>query len=393
MKELLAGGRRQQQTVAQEARSDGVGKAAGKKAKSGRGNFFAVERITWDRVCSWGNTNAATAFLVLAQGSGADHITTSWSANAVSIYTGMTRARATEAIAKLQRFGVLEKVKGGTKPQYKIKNLKPPKANSESSGVERIWLPNALVTGARSEPPPLARIRATQDILLLRLFIDLYRAQNLTDDGGISRNVIFQKYEREEVGKYAEYTVYAFTRTDTFMHPNHEILRPHKKAEDFEEDDEEEDEEDAATKAFWERLSVLQANGLIHWVTYLCETAAEGDGELIHPCTYDASDTNPSIEKQIGTAAHRAGEVLRDTMIGQGHKAAECYVGSTMQFVPVRQQFRYATLIGIARLHYRPHTKKTSAWWQNLESKGARWVSEYQGIAEMQLPGRLRAVG
>lgn len=42
-----------------------------------------------------------------------------------------------------------------------------------------IWLPNEFVTGAENENPPLELLRQTQDVMALRLAIELYHAQNL----------------------------------------------------------------------------------------------------------------------------------------------------------------------------------------------------------------------
>ena len=59
-----------------------------------------------------------------------------------------------------------------------------------------IWLPNALVTGAADETPPVELVRQTQDVMTLRLLVDLYHAQNLRDDGGVSRKLTWREYER-----------------------------------------------------------------------------------------------------------------------------------------------------------------------------------------------------
>jgi hypothetical protein len=72
------------------------------------------------------------------------------------------------------------------------------------------WLPNELVTGAAGEVPPVELVRQAQDVMTLRLLVDLYYAQNLCDDGGVSRTVTCQEYERSEVGRQAQFTAWGF---------------------------------------------------------------------------------------------------------------------------------------------------------------------------------------
>jgi hypothetical protein len=49
---------------------------------------------------------------------------------------------------------------------------------------DRIWLPNALVTSAAAETSPIELVPQGQDVVTLRLLINLYHAQNLRGDGG-----------------------------------------------------------------------------------------------------------------------------------------------------------------------------------------------------------------
>lgn len=368
--------------MAKEKRSGGIAKeevpAGKKKAKKGRGHFFAVERGTWEHICDGLTFNSAIAFLVLASGSGADNITTSWSAKSVHTYTGMSRERATLAIQELQRHGFLECVKPGTKPQYKIKSPKIPKQKTALK-LERIWLPNALVTGARNELPPLARLRATQDISLLRLFIDLYRAHNLLDEGGISRTVLYKDHERIEIGRRGQYVIYGFNAHGPTACMGSEVLKRHYGGGDKK-----------IMAEFWERLTTLETYGLIKWVTYLCETDVAGGGELIHPCTYDPDDESPTLEKQIGGAAHEAAEAIVHAMVEDGHGGADYRTQGVFQLVPVPQQYRQATLIDIALLTYRPRTSKTSVWRGKFESEGNHRLEEFRSLKEHFSPEQLR---
>jgi hypothetical protein len=353
---------------------------AQKKATKGRGHFFSIERQTWERICESLSCNAAVAFLVLASGSGADNITTSWSAKAVNTYTGMSWARAKDALSELCRMRYLEVVKAGSKPQYKIRNQQK-NSKKQVEAPDRIWLPNAIVTAARNELSPLARLRATQDIHLLRLFIDLYGAHNLLDEGGISRTVLHRRHERTEIGKRGQYVVYGFTTPrQTTAYLGSEVLKPH-------------DGNEKSVAEFWERLATLEAYGLFKWVTYLCETDVDGGGELIHPCMHDAygaHDEAPTIEKQIGAAAHEAADAMVDNMIDDGYGGAANRRLLCRQMVPVLQQFRQATLIDIALLTYRPRTGPTSIWRARLENEAAWRLEDFQLLKEKFSPEGLK---
>ena len=41
-----------------------------------------------------------------------------------------------------------------------------------------------------------------------RLLVDLYHAQNLREDGGISRKITWEEYQRVEVGQQGPYVVW-----------------------------------------------------------------------------------------------------------------------------------------------------------------------------------------
>ncbi|HEV7267343.1 MAG TPA: hypothetical protein VGN83_20910 [Falsiroseomonas sp.] len=87
----------------------------------GRGDFFAVDRRAWAFVCGLG-MNPAVAHLALARGTGGDNRTTSWSANAIEQRTGISRSRAAQAIAELERSKAVFRDPAGKRdhPRYKI---------------------------------------------------------------------------------------------------------------------------------------------------------------------------------------------------------------------------------------------------------------------------------
>jgi hypothetical protein len=205
--------------------------------------FFAVYRRTWARVCGLG-LNRAVAYLVLARGTGKSNRETAWSVQAIETYTGISRGRAQAAVSALVDDGVVRKLRDGTRPKYELvpwqlipgTDPRPPLSSYDQSVVDKalqgkkitgwdkrtianavnqgwlvdhgdgkqsvaprpdtdpdwIWLPNTLVTGAAGETPPIELVRQGQDAMTLRLLVDLYHAQNLRDDGGISRKITWE---------------------------------------------------------------------------------------------------------------------------------------------------------------------------------------------------------
>src|SRR4051812_43280570 len=85
----------------------------------GQGDFFAVDRRAWARACSLG-INAAVAYLMLARGTGADNRTSTWSVQSIEKYTSVSRGRAQEALKVLQRAGLVQELRAGTRPKYRL---------------------------------------------------------------------------------------------------------------------------------------------------------------------------------------------------------------------------------------------------------------------------------
>jgi hypothetical protein len=233
------------------------------KPETKGGGFFAIDRRTWPKVCDLG-LNAAVAYLVQARGTGGDNKTTAWSALAVSQYTGISRMKAKAALDMLQSAGLTRLLADGKHPRYELVAASEvpgssayPRAPLDAfeeqmvelsktvylkkksdlfwarRAVEKgwlreyrggdfrvipepdpkpdwIWLPNPLVTGAARETPPVELVRQTQDFMTLRMLIDFYGAQVLTEDGGISRKVTNNTYERFHVGERGEFVVWGF---------------------------------------------------------------------------------------------------------------------------------------------------------------------------------------
>lgn len=184
-----------------------------------RGAFFAIDATRWANVCELG-MNPACAYLVLACFSGRDNRTTAASVHAVETYTQISRSRARAAIDALVSVGHVRRTRAKPLPRY---DLPPAREGTEP---DRIWLPNTLVTGAGAETPPVERVRQTRDAMTLRLLVDCYRAQNLREDGGITRSVWWQQYERRRVGERGEWVIWAFRNVSDYVR-RHGFAEPH----------------------------------------------------------------------------------------------------------------------------------------------------------------------
>ena len=313
-----------------------------------KGQFFAITREGWSRACELG-LNPAVAYLVQSCGTGRDNVTTSWSAEAVANYSGMSWRRAKTAIETLVSAGETTQSGSRTRPKYKIHRSK--------KDEDLIWLPNALVTAASDESPPIYRLRQTRELEVLQTFIELYGEQDLAGDGGIPRRLLYQNYERSKIMDMGQFVVYGFTRPEQiWCRYDGPLARFRGRKEG----------------TAWERLNAMQNLGLIEWVHYLAEDS-EHDAELIH-----ALDGDEHAE-EVAECLSMATECLP----GGFDYEAELYD----VVVPVIRHIERAAVVTVARLRYRPRTSLTSAWYARHVESSREFADLYRRIAR----GELRA--
>jgi hypothetical protein len=282
--------------------------------------------------------NEAATFLVLACGSGGDNETSSWSAEAAATRLHMRWRTADTALKNLITHKLVRKVKGGPRPTYKLKKR-----------GDLIWLPNTLVDGAADEPSPAARVRQTQDPMCLRLLVELYAAQNLREDGGISTSVTYQSYERERIGQRGEYVVWSFTNGGSWVTWGPVTLPHHRHEDDLTEEERAEGKNPGVD--FFCRFGLLVSLGLVQWVPYLFEGP---EGEPIHP-VWKESDVPE--ERQLAEACERT---ALNCLTEAQTEYLDDYPGDILAAVSAHVE--QVTVIGVARLRYRPWTAMTAAW-------------------------------
>jgi hypothetical protein len=294
--------------------------------------------------------NHAVVFLVMARGSGRDNSTTRWSAEAAFKHTGIAWRRGNASIKGLIDNSLVSLAKKiGKRPLYKI-------ALPQDSD-DLIWLPNTLVTGAAQEVPPLARLRQGQDVEYLQTFIELYALHDLAGDGGLPRTLIWKPYDvREPICDRGQFKVFGFRSSDGKRYCN--TIGPLKRFKDRRVDGKE--------SAAWAFVLSMERMGLVETVDYLAESAAE-ESELIHALTGD--------EHAIATAD--AAAVMAADLPG-GFK----YEIDNFDYVlPVINHLSKATIVGIFRLTYRPHTKRTAAWYAQHVKACALFTEVYRDLA------------
>jgi hypothetical protein len=339
----------------------------GLERASGNGEFFAVSRQVWAAVCAVG-LNQAVAYLVLARFSGLSNATTAASVNAIECYTAISRGRARAAIESLCASGIVSRTKGGRHPRHNILPAGHPRTGRKKSRPGHvsnwIWLPNSLVTPA-NEVSPLELVRAAQDVMLLKLFVELYDAQNLRDDGGISRDVVFRVFEREQIAESGNLAVWGFRKSKLQILKG-PITEPHERVTTLEERSAGAHPADYVADRVW-KLSVL---GLLDCVPHVFESDAP-EAEIIHPYGLGGG---AAVEDRIGRAAQAAGQALLTP------ERREYATAANLHLLPLLAHHDRVALVGVGRMRHRAQTQPTSAWEAELEADGTKWIEKYEQI-------------
>jgi hypothetical protein len=304
----------------------------------------------------------AVSYLTIATGTGSGNRLSFWSAQAVEKFTGLHNVRATAAIRELidEGFVRLGENSSRTRPRHEL----PPHEGSDSTPAnELIWLPNTLVTGTVcGERSPVGRLRSRDDMSALRLLVNLYSVQNLSMDGGISRKILCQEYERERCGERGRHVVWGFRPKDesVFHHTTTEFffLWP--------------DAEELAEHPIWAAEQTLREERLLQVVPHLVENP-DPDSQPIHGFSLDG--TGESLEQELGMAADAAGRHI----IGQPRVYAAEQKGVQI-FAPVYDTQPDVQMVGIYRLKYRPQTALTADWYRRMQLQAEEWMPIYKRI-------------
>lgn len=329
---------------------------------SNNDGFFAVDKERLYKACELG-INQAVSYLVLCNGTQKDNTTTSWSANAVEKYTGISRGRTKKAIISLIENKLITVIKSGTKPRYLVKEKHTTKKLDAESVV---WLPSSLVVGANGEVPPVERIRQAKEIMVLKLFFDMYKVQNLIEDGGIPKDLMHRPYERKKLCEYAQYHIYGFSSNGSSGTWN-ELTRPHQ--------------DESNGELLWSRVQLLTDMGLIRIIPYLYDSD-DNDGEPVHV-----------IDDDIENLAYRCsnGAVSKIITNTDSEDITSAYDIS----IPVPRDKPNAAVVGIYQLVYKARTSMTGKWYVEEQETKQEVIERFNELLEKVSPpiGTFNAVG
>jgi hypothetical protein len=228
-----------------------------------------------------------------------------------------------------------------------------------------IWLTNAIVDGAGGETPPVELIRQTQNASALRLFIDLYKAQDLRAIGGVNwrpaSGGLRDKYIRTCFAERGQYLIWGFEREN--RQADWQIVNPYltgqKDAAGY----------DMGWDVFWTAFGVLTSLGLVEMVPHLVESySAEGESILSLGSTHKG-------EQEVSIAVSLAADTM---LVDWQQKRLE--MESFAHLVPLPKHIANVEMVGVARLRYLPHTELTTAWLKTQSEQWAEWTSRYLEI-------------
>ena len=128
--------------------------------------------------------------------------------------------------------------------------------------------------------------------------------------------------------------------------------------------------------------------GLIDFIPHLCESA-NPDAEVIHACGLDWTEQGlREDENAVGWEANEAGKALADA----ANYNEVMRAGATL-VIPVSKQYPRAQVVGVARMRYRPRTRRTFAWILETADKLATHIERYAQLRQDAERRRARVVG
>ena len=411
--------------IAAQKAADAVDAA---RQKPKRGGFFIVDRGMFHKACALG-LRPAIALLILARFTQGKSPISRASSNAIEKRTGIGRKAAREAIAALEAAGIVTRSGTTTRPVHRItrhEDLADPRGpiteahrkaferatlNSKAAAMnpltapklsrvdaalmgqlekvghvrrvgqrweavprapgEPVYLPNELVDGIGANPSPVELIRQTGDALTLRLLVDLYTAHRLDEWHGVDPRIVWQKFEevyRREVGSVLVLGWKAPGKE--WANNANTITIPHKSDDNL--------------SALWPRLAMLQRLGLLVFVPHV----VDGDGAPVYPCS---PSTGHPMEVELGAAAREAALNIvrsRDPGSRSGEPDPDD-VADIIAVVPLHMA--RASLVGVARLTFRPKTAMTAAWMAELGATHAAWMERFKSASLGETKGIAKA--
>ena len=384
---------------------------------SSKGNFFAVDLPTFDKVCALADPDVAAAYLVLAAGTGADNRTSSWSREAINKRTNLNWRKADAAIEKLEAAGlvrwiakstrktridlvpvdsrrpltrsekeIVEQVKAGRPVDHRPRIIEDAIAAKhlarddegaliyvEPKATAPVWLPKSLVGDelgrTLDELTIVERIRKSRSLLAFHLLVHLARRQDMAELWGIDRDVLEQKFERACIHKTSRVDILHFTRSNM---QGRAIVKPKIADDKF-------------WAEFWESVRILEDAGALEWTYFVAE------------------DEDPASILIFPMASVRHGKLVPgtpETITGLYASAAGCALSerhhedwedlAPTQFVaPIDRMNREAVMVGVPRLRGLAKTRNAARWQKERMDQCREWIAVFRGILSDHSPERL----
>ncbi|GLS46937.1 hypothetical protein GGR33_005206 [Methylobacterium brachythecii] len=240
-----------------------------------------------------------------------------------------------------------------------------------------IWLPNSIVEGVGEETSPIERIRQSQSLAALRLFVDLYHVQSLATDGGVHWRQLQQSFHRKQIGQRADFVVWAFWIDSLKAWGGQPFVNAHMtgQTEEVERADGTKGHRDTGWPIFWGALEVLTSTGLVEFVPHLVDSDTQ-EGTVLHPLAYREGEP---LEQNLTVSA-------RDAALSMLNPEQQDWVlarADTVRVVPVRKHIKDVQLVGLARLRHRAKTTATADWFKRMPEWSAladRYLDLIAGI-------------
>lgn len=287
------------------------------------------------------------AYLVMACGSGGDNTTTNWSAQAISKYSHMQWGKAKEAVDRLLELGIVARDDERSKSRHPVYKI----LENATTQDGQIWLPNTLIEGVdkQAENYPLRRVRESQDTMLLTLLLDLYANHDLPNWGGVPPSMLRiksgEKIKINAAGGAQKIWGFDLENSSTAWSSLYS-----KHGSDGQE--------------FWRRFHLLKSFGFLEESVVLLDSE---DGDVLF-----SFSKGSEIDKQI--FAH-CEELCFDKIEAVMYQYT----------LPVSAHIEDPHLIGIYRLKFRPHTKRTAAWFARSEQINKSYIDQI-GLKEIAKP-------
>jgi hypothetical protein len=217
--------------------------------------------------------------------------------------------------------------------------------------------------------------------MALRLLVDLYEWHRLDEWCGVDPSTLRERYKEQFRHAVGPVFVLASTPETLETWVEKTATKPHVSMVDGKAD----------ARAFWPRLRVLQDCRLVRFVPHVID----GDGAVVYPCPSSTVGTNrrgEPAETRIGEAAFRAAERILgpgteehteffDVFMEEGPDLRGRPAEDGVAFI-VPRHMEKASVIGIARLTFRPKTQATARWLSELAQTAEHWEGKFNEAAE-----------